>query len=155
MFRSLYFHSSEKDKNIEKLEEKLRTIKYDENNLTYYFKPHFKLNLGFIGDNYSFRLNTNINKYFKASKEKFYYDEKINDLNLNTKLNFKNIIFDNNIYLAYLNQHLKLDNNEFLYDSLDLESRTYLGFQSKASDKIQLSIGVNHLFLYGYIMPKK
>lgn len=64
MLRGIYFHASEKDKNIEKLEEKLNKIHFNKENLKYSANPIFKFNIGYIDNDYSIKLNTNLNKIF-------------------------------------------------------------------------------------------
>lgn len=108
MLRGIYFHNSEKKKNEEELEEILLSMKPSTDNLIFANLPYFKFNIGKINDNYSIILNTNFNKYFKATNDEMIYARRTQELNLNININYKGLLFNNDIDFKYLAHNLTI-----------------------------------------------
>ncbi|WP_068449062.1 hypothetical protein [Caviibacter abscessus] len=167
--RAMYFHASEKEKNIFKVEETLKTIKADlkdvkdikqTNNIS------AKLNAGYVGNGYRIDLHSRINDRtdIKSSDDKKLDFTKIqHTAGINVQGMYKGFIAQTSLDTTYTDINLKYTKNEkdnkaketvLKYKDINLVTQTYLGYRIKAGSKWDIDLGLSHYGEYGYIMPE-
>lgn len=157
MLRGIYFHSSEKEKNIIQLEDKLETIKKDidsvadkkqSNNIS------FKLSAGHVGKNHRIDFYSKLNDIvtIKGTDLEFVKGQHI--VGLNIEGNKNGFIGKTNIQTTYSNVDLSYKRTRINYITTDILAKTYLGYRIKAGQKWAVDLGLTHHGEYGYIKPK-
>ncbi|WP_068449425.1 hypothetical protein [Caviibacter abscessus] len=162
--RAMYFHASEKEKNIFKVEETLKTIKVDlkdvkdikqTNNIS------AKLNAGYVGNGYRVDLHSRINDktHIKSNEKNLNFTKIQHTAGINIQGMYKGFIAQTSLDTTYTDINLKYknkDKNETVlkYKDLNLVTQTYLGYRIKAGSKWDIDLGLSHYGEYGYIMPE-
>ncbi|WP_068268351.1 hypothetical protein [Caviibacter abscessus] len=167
--RAMYFHASEKEKNIFKVEETLAKIKTELDEIKELKQTNnisAKLNAGYVGNGYRIDLHSRINDRtdIKSSDDKKLDFTKIqHTAGINVQGMYKGFIAQTSLDTTYTDVSLKYtkngkDNNAketvLKYKDINLVSQTYLGYRIKVGSKWDIDLGLSHYGEYGYIMPE-
>uniref|UniRef100_UPI0009E80C9D hypothetical protein n=1 Tax=Caviibacter abscessus TaxID=1766719 RepID=UPI0009E80C9D len=161
--RAMYFHASEKEKNIFKVEETLATIKSDLKDITEIKQTNnisAKLNAGYVGNGYRIDLNSRINDRTNITSESknLNFTKIQHTAGINIQGMYKGFIAQTSLDTTYTDVNLKYTKNSketlLKYKDINLVTQTYLGYRIKAGSKWDIDLGLSHYGEYGYIMPE-
>ena len=156
MLRAVYFHSSEKDKNIMKLEDKLEPIQKEIEKIsdkTQFNNLSLKLSAGHVGQNHRIDLYSKLNDIttVKGTDLNFVKGKHIFGLNIEGAKN--GFIGENNIQTTYSNVDFDYKKTKINYSTTDILMNTYLGYRIKAGKKLAVDLGITHYGEFGHINP--
>uniref|UniRef100_UPI0009EB6F1D hypothetical protein n=1 Tax=Caviibacter abscessus TaxID=1766719 RepID=UPI0009EB6F1D len=174
--RAMYFHASEKEKNIFKVEETLAKIKTDLKDIKDVKQTNnisAKLNAGYVGNGYRIDLHSRINDRtdIKSDDKKLDFTKIQHTAGINVQGMYKGFIAQTSLDTTYTDINLQykvknIENNKnkkekekereivLKYKDLNLVTQTYLGYRIKAGSKWDIDLGLSHYGEYGYIMPE-
>ncbi|WP_068449252.1 hypothetical protein [Caviibacter abscessus] len=174
--RAMYFHASEKEKNIFKVEETLAKIKTDLKDIKDVKQTNnisAKLNAGYVGNGYRIDLHSRINDRtdIKSDDKKLDFTKIQHTAGINVQGMYKGFIVQTSLDTTYTDINLQykvknIENNKnkkekekereivLKYKDLNLVTQTYLGYRIKAGSKWDIDLGLSHYGEYGYIMPE-
>uniref|UniRef100_UPI0009EBFACD hypothetical protein n=1 Tax=Caviibacter abscessus TaxID=1766719 RepID=UPI0009EBFACD len=167
--RAMYFHASEKEKNIFKVEETLAKIKLDLANLDDAKQVNnisAKLNAGYVGNGYRIDLHSRINDRTNITSESknLNFTKIQHTAGINVQGMYKGFVAQTSLDTTYTDVSLKYTKNGkdknaeetvLKYKDINLVTQTYLGYRIKAGSKWDIDLGLSHYGEYGYIMPEK
>ncbi|AVL42938.1 hypothetical protein CEP89_03425 [Streptobacillus moniliformis] len=157
MLRGIYFHQSEKERNVMKYEDILRAnfsdVNLKENSTKYSTK--IKFNIGHIGRNYKLGASLLLNDNVNVNAEKYGYVRRNDNIGVNATYKEGIIEFDSKLSLDLTKNYLyRKDNKEkHVYNTVSLNTDTYLGLNIPANEKLNVLLGLRHIGVYGWINP--
>ena len=164
IFRGVYFHSSEKYKNITKLEKELEPLQKeiaDIQDKKQYNNLSIKLNAGHVGQNHKINFYSKLNDITTVTAQGMTFVKKENMIGLNVELAKNGFIGKTNIKSIYSNIFFNYDKNQdqtkknttINYNKNNILINTYLGYRIKAGEKISVDLGITHHGEFGHITP--
>ncbi|CAM3094649.1 hypothetical protein [Streptobacillus ratti] len=165
ILRGLYIHQSEKGKNILKYEEELKNIfsEIDLNDNKAKYSPKIRIDLGYFDRINKFGLSFLVNDSVKVDAEKYSYSKKAHHLDIDAIYKKGVLDFSSKVRLSFSENDLikkkdnkKVNENElkYVYNTIDLNTDTYFGFNIPATKRFNLLLGIRHIGQYGWINPK-
>lgn len=156
MLRGIYFHASEKDKNIMKLEEKLEPLKKEIENVSdkkQFNNVSLKLSAGHVGKHHRIDLYSKLNDITTVTGTdlKFVKGQHIVGLNIEGAKN--GFIGKTNIQTTYSNIDFAYKKTNINYSTTDILMNTYLGYRIKAGRNWAVDLGITHHGEFGHINP--
>ncbi|ACZ00782.1 hypothetical protein Smon_0298 [Streptobacillus moniliformis DSM 12112] len=157
IIRGIYFHQSEKERNVMKYEDILRAnfsdVNLKENSTKYSTK--IKFNIGHIGRNYKLGASLLLNDNVNVNAEKYGYVRRNDNIGVNATYKEGIIEFDSKLSLDLTKNYLyRKDNKEkHVYNTVSLNTDTYLGLNIPANEKLNVLLGLRHIGVYGWINP--
>ncbi|WP_065107381.1 hypothetical protein [Streptobacillus moniliformis] len=156
MLRGIYFHQSEKERNVMKYEDELKKsfkdIDLKDNKSKHSIK--IKIEAGHVGKNYKLGTSLLLNDRVEVIGNKYKYIKRANHFGID--LIYSGLLeFSNKSYLTLAKNSLyKTESQEkYIYDTISLNTDTYLGLNIPANEKLNVLLGLRHIGVYGWINP--
>lgn len=164
MARAIYFHASEKEKNIFALEKTISKVQKELDEIKDRQQTNniaAQVNTGYVGNGYRVDLYSRINDRTRITSkdDKLDFTKVKHTAGISIQGGYKGFVAKTGLDTTYTDVNLKYKNTEnketvLKYNDINLVTQTYLGYKIKAGSKFDIDLGLTHYGEYGYIMPK-